>query len=285
VLCLKIPLRRLTLDQRTLLAGLAGLGRAIVIPVIFIPAILGALLFPARAEAQEKVAEGEYHMRGAAQDSGSGKSAMDHWVLYTRKQGGYRLQSEVTSAAGTGAIVIQTEELDDQLSPISITVRLYTREDIKKPFSMLSCRLWTAEIGCKAGNEELILDDSIDQKSPILFAVTSLEHVDLMWMIAGAINRAHFEENKASVPTLVLRDSEDGPELVQTEIDALHADGPDPLEIRGAKVPARRYSFGNSGIKCWLAGSGLLLKMENKEGSIIELEKFKQYKKLVPELP
>jgi hypothetical protein len=259
------------------------LGRAILILVLFIPAILGALLFPPPAAAQDKVAEGEYHMRGASE--GSGKTAMDHWVLYTRKQGGYRLQSEVTSAAGTGAIVIQTEDLDDQLSPTAITIRLYTREDTKKPFLMLSCRLGTGQIGCKAGGEELNLASSIDQKGPILFAVTSLEHVDLMWMMAGAINRAHFEESKASVPTLVLQEGEDGPELAQTEIDVLHAEGPDPLEIHGAKVPARRFSFENSRIKCWLAASGLPLKMENEEGAVIELEKFKQYKKLVPELP
>ncbi|HKD82178.1 MAG TPA: hypothetical protein VKH81_20975 [Candidatus Angelobacter sp.] len=38
-------------------------------------------------------------------------------------------------------------------------------------------------------------------------------------------------------------------------------------------------------MRCWISGSGLLLKMENDAGAVIELENFKQYIKLVPELP
>ncbi len=248
-------------------------------------AILAVFALPAQASAQTKVAEGEYHMRSGG--AGASKSAMDHWILYSRKQGGYRLESEVTAAAGTGVIVIQTEELDDQLNPTVINVRLYTREDTKKPFSALSCRLSVEQVSCKAGGQDLTLSPETDQKGPILLAVTSLEHVDLMWMTAGAINRAHFQDGKANVPTLLLQDGDDGPELAQTEVDVLRDEGADkaPLAIGEAKVPARRYSFENSRLKCWIAPSGLLLKMENEDGAVIELEKFKQYKKLLPELP
>jgi hypothetical protein len=248
-------------------------------------AILAAFALPTRAPAQVKVAEGEYRMRSSGENGAN--STMDHWNLYTRKQGGYRLESEVTSAAGTGVIVIQTEELDDQLNPTSINLRLYTHEDTKKPFSALSCRLSAEQIACKAGGEDLNLAPETDQRGPILFAVNSLDQVDLMWMMASAIHRAHFADGKANVPTLVLQDGEDGPELAQKDVDVLRDEGKDkaPLEIGNAKIPARRYSFANSKLKCWIADSGLLLKMENENGEVIELERFKQYRKLIPELP
>ncbi|HEY7404022.1 MAG TPA: hypothetical protein VIB39_10905 [Candidatus Angelobacter sp.] len=252
---------------------------------LILAAILAVFVWPALSQAQVKVAEGEYHMRGSS--DGGGKRAMDHWILYTRKQGGYRLESEVTASAETGVIVIQTEELDDRLNPTAINLRLYTHENTKKPFSALACLLTAEHIACKAGGLDLPLSGDVDQKSPVLLAVNSLDRVDLMWMIAGAIQRAHFDDGKASVPTLVLRDGEDGPELAQTEIDGLRDEGndKDALAIASARVPVRRYSTSNSKLKCWVAGSGLLLKMENEDGEVIELENFKQYRKLVPELP
>lgn len=253
---------------------------------LILAAILAAFLPPAQSPTQVKVAEGEYSMRGG-DAAGSGKRAMDHWILYARKQGGYRLESEVTSAAATGVIVIQTEELDDQLNPTAINIRLYTRENTKKPFSALACRLSAEQIACKAGGQDLNLSSEVDQKSPILLTVNSLENVDLMWIMAGAVRRARFDDGKANVPTLVLQDGEDGPELAQTEIDVLRDEGDDkdPVAVAGAKVPARRYSLANSKLKCWISGSGLLLRMENEDGAVIELEKFKQYKKQFPELP
>ncbi len=248
-------------------------------------AMLSAFLLTAPARAQEKVAEGEYHMYGVGTLTMGKSSAIDHWILYTRKQGGYRLESEVTAAEGTGVIVIQTEELSEKLNPTAIAIKLYTHDNTKKPFSQLSCHLMAEQIECKAGGRDLGINSETTQKGPILFAVNNLENIDLAWMIAGAINRAHLEEGTVQVPTLVLQEGEDGPELAQTEIDTLHIGDKEPIEIRGAKVPARRYSFDNHSIKCWVADSGLLLKMENEDGSVVQLEKFKQHKKLVPELP
>jgi len=251
--------------------------------LLVLMAILTAFVPP--EPAQTKVAEGEYHMRSSA--DGGGNRAMDRWILYTRKQGGYRLESEVTSAAETGVIVIQTEELDDQLNPTAINLRLYTHENTRKPFSMLGCLLSAEQIACMSGDQELPLSTEVDQKSAMLLAVNSLDRVDLMWMMAGAIQRAHFEDGKANVPTLVLQDGEDGPQLAQTDVDVLRDEGKDkdPLAIGETKIPVRRYSLANRKFKCWTAGSGLLLKMENEAGAVIELEKFKQYRKLVPELP
>ncbi|HEX4604982.1 MAG TPA: hypothetical protein VH724_13370, partial [Candidatus Angelobacter sp.] len=199
--------------------------------------------------------------------------------------GGYRLETEVTAAAGTGVIVIQTEELDEHLNATAIAIKLYTKENTKKPFSSLMCQLAAEQIACKSGGQELNINSETNTKGPILFAVTNLEHIDLAWMMAAAINRAHLEEGTVQVPTLVLQDGEEAPELNQTDIDVLHAGARETLEIRGVKVPARRYSFENSQIKCWVADSGLLLKMENEDGTVVELAKFKQYRKLVPELP
>jgi hypothetical protein len=246
--------------------------------------LLSAWLLTVPVSGQEKVAEGEYHLRtGTAENSSN--TVIDHWILSTRKQGGYRLETEVTAAAGTGVIVIQTEELNEQLNPIAITVKLYTKENTRKPFSQLACHLDAEQIACKSGGQELNINSETAKKGPILFAVTNLEHTDLAWMMAAAINRAHLEEGTVQVPTLVLQDGEEAPELNQTDIDVMHADGKNPVEIRGVKVPARRFTFDNSKIKCWIADSGLLLKMENEDGSVVELAKFKQYKKLVPELP
>jgi hypothetical protein len=248
-------------------------------------AMLGAVLLAAPAYAQEKVAEGEYHMYGVGTLTMGKSSAIDHWILYTRKQGGYRLESEVRSVEGTGVIVIQTEELNEKLNPTAIAIKLYTKDNTKKPFSQLACHLTAEQIECKAGGQDLGINSETTQKGPILFAVNTLENIDLAWMMAAAINRAHLEEGAVQVPTLVLQDGEEGPELAQTEIDTLHIGDKETVELHGAKIPARRYSFDNHSIKCWIADSGLLLKMENEDGSVIELQKFKQYKKLVPELP
>jgi hypothetical protein len=271
MLCSKRLLTETQVKQRILMARI-------------LLALLGALLMAAPASAQEKVAEGEYHLRSGAAE-GSSNIAIDHWILSTRKQGGYRLDAEVTAAAGTGVIVIQTEELNEQLNPTAIAVKLFTRENTKKPFSQLSCHLDAEQIECKSGGQELSINSETAKKGPILFAVTNLEHIDLAWMMAAAIHRAHLEEGTVQVPTLVLQEGEDGPELTQTEIDTLHFGDKEIVEMRGVKVPARRYSFENHSIQCWIANSGLLLKMENEDGSVITLEKFKQYKKLVPELP
>jgi len=246
--------------------------------------LLGAMLLAAPASAQEKVAEGEYHLRtGTAEESSN--TVIDHWILSTRKQGGYHLDAEVTAAAGTGVIVIQTEELNEQLNPTAIAVKLFTRENTKKPFAQLSCHLDAEKIACKSGGLDLNVNSETTKKGPILFAVTNLEHIDLAWMMAAAINRAHLDEGTVQVPTLVLQEGEEGPELAQTEVDTLHVGDKETVEMRGVKIPARRYSFENHSIKCWMANFGLLLKMENEDGSVVELAKFKQYKKLVPELP
>ena len=271
MLCSKRLLRETQVKQRILMARI-------------LLALLDALFITAPASAQEKVAEGEYHLRSGTGEESSNR-AIDHWILSTRKQGGYRLDAEVTAAAGTGVIVIQTEELNEQLNPTAIAVKLFTRENTKKPFAQLACHLDAEQIECKSGGQELSINSETAKKGPILFAVTTLEHIDLAWMMAAAIHRAHLEEGTVQVPTLVLQEGEEGPELTQTEIDSLHAGDKETVEMRGVKIPARRYSLENHSIKCWMANSGLLLKMENEDGSVITLEKFKQYKKLVPELP
>jgi len=244
---------------------------------------LGALLLAAPAAGQEKVAEGEYRLRSSAGEGRS--SAFDHWILYARKQGGYRLESEVTGASATGVTIIQTEELTEQMNPTAIAIKLYTRENTKKPFSQLSCRLTAEEIACQAGGQPLGIRAETSQKGPVLFAITDLEGIDMPWMVAGAISRAHLEEGAAPVPTLLLQDGEEGPELAQKEIDSLHIGDQETVEVRGVKIPARRYSLESHNIQCWIASSGLLLKMQNEDGTVVELEKLKQYKKLIPELP
>ena len=162
-------------------------------------------------------------------------SAIDHWILYSRKQGGYRLESEVTSVGGTGVIVIQTEELNEQLNPTAIAIKLYTKENTKKPFSQLSCHLTAEQIECKAGGQDLGINSETEQKGPILFAINNLENIDLAWMMAAAINRAHLQEGAVHVPTLVLQDGEEGPELAQTEIDTLHAGDKETVEVHGGE--------------------------------------------------
>jgi hypothetical protein len=244
---------------------------------------LSALLLALPAGAQEKVAEGEYRLRSATSEGRS--MAFDHWVLYARKQGGYRLESEVTGASSTGVTIIQTEELTEQMNPTAIAIKLYTRENTRKPFSQLSCRLTAEQIQCQAGGQPLSIRAETSQKGPVLLAITDLEGIDMPWMVAGAISRAHLEEGAAPVPTLLLQDGEEGPELAQKEIDSLHIGDQETVEVRGVKVRARRYSLENHSIQCWIANAGLLLKMENEDGSVVELEKFKQYKKLIPELP
>jgi hypothetical protein len=274
MLCFEIGSRRFQLIQGTLIQGT-------LIQKTWIVA-LSVLLLALPAGAQEKVAEGEYRLRSAASEGRS--TAFDHWILYARK-GGYRLESEVTGASATGVTIIQTEELTEQMNPTAIAIRLYTRENTKKPFSQLSCRLTAEQIECQAGGQPLSIRAETSQKGPVLLAITDLEGIDMPWMVAGAISRAHLEEGAAPVPTLLLQDGEEGPELAQKEVDNLHIGDQETVEMRGVKVRARRYSLENHSIQCWIAGSGLLLKMQNEDGSVVELEKLKQYKKLIPELP
>src|SRR5262249_45933662 len=146
---------------------------------------LSALLLGLPAGAQEKIAEGEYYMHNAGSEGRT--VAFDHWILYTRKQGGYRLESEVTAARGKGGIGIQTEELTEQMNPTAITIKLYTRENTKKPFSQLSCRLTAEQIECQSGGQPLSIKTETSQKGPVLLAINDLEGIDMPWMLAGAI--------------------------------------------------------------------------------------------------
>jgi len=261
---------------------------------LFRPAVLAVfaailVVSPRLQAADEKVAEGDYQLTNTSPEGDERNTTIDHWTLFALKSGGFRLEAEVTAATGTGVRVRQTEVLNEHLVPVSLTIRMYTTEDKKaKAFSSVQCHIANQRLGCRGLGDEEGTSPEIELNGPFLFALPNPDSTDFAWSLANIINLAHLEgdESQANVPTLVFQESEsEGMELAQTDSDVLHFVGSETLKYKGSDVTTRHYRFENNHMDCWTTTSGLLLQMQSPDGMRVELQNFKQFKKVFPDLP
>lgn len=265
--------------------------------------------------AQEKVAEGQYQMRGVTTTK-----PLTRWVLFAAPSGGYHLRSEIEQQAATMRVA-QIEELNDQFVPTAIGYELYRGEqkfpDI--PDITASCAI-SDRVVCTgvAGNERAVSSAPYTPTGPFWVWMEGLFSLDMPWLFDGALNMAHPGTGKAKFNTLVVSGGtgvligdavnvaalEKVKKAGQTltvvapskpipwsfrseEGSSLEFIASEQVEVNGMKVAVKHYSSSQRSASggFWITDSGLIIKMALSGDSAFVLAGFKQYRKIIPELP
>jgi hypothetical protein len=112
--------------------------------------------------------------------------------------------------------------------------------------------------------------------------------LDMPWLIGGGINMARLEEGEVSLATITVSGGGDeGWELTADEEGPLKFAGKENVDISGMAIAAKHYVLKSDkeSMDLWITDSGLVLKMQSVEQIAFVLANYKQYKKLIPELP
>jgi len=243
--------------------------------------------------------------------------AASKWVLY-RSSGGYKLESEIDNHAA-GLRVMQVEELTDGLVPTSLAYEFY-RTGNSAPGAVSKCDIAAAAVTCRGNSEKERTATSAPYKinGPFLIRMEGKFSQDVPWLWAGALNMAHPEKGKTSIKTLVVTGGttvlindlvglaaleklkQPGQSVTEVvpgapvpwkfnseEESPLELVGTETMDLNGTKVSVKHYApvnrKGQAGF--WITDSGLLIKYAMGASSSYSLANYKQYKKLVSELP
>lgn len=268
--------------------------------------------------AQDKVAEGEYEMRGVSAKGPVAKTAT-RWVLTSKSSGGYHLESEIQGQPA-GMRVVQIEDLDERLVPTAIGYQLY-RKDQKDAGITAKCDFTTGVVVCtgNSGKDRADASRPYRPKGPFWLWMEGLFSLDMPWLLDGAVSMAQLRSGKASIATLtvsggsgvMIGDAVSVAKLKEVQrpgqtLTVIAPDKPIPwdfssdedttlefaatesVDLNGVKVAARHYVYGNAEkpMDLWIAGSGFLIRLAGGEetGDFV-LVNYKQYEKLIPELP
>jgi hypothetical protein len=284
-----------------------------------IAAALVSTLCGRELPAQEKLAEGEYQVQLVSAAGVPKAKTATRWVLYSNTSGGYRLRSEYVKMPA-GMRVVQVEELDRRLAPTMIGYELY-RNNEKEPGIVVRCEVLKSAVTCGGEFEGKPVPASSPYKQEGAFWLwmEGLFALDMPWLIDGTVNMAHLEKGTAKVPTIsvlggtavligdavnvaklkavrglgekltvIAPDKPVNWDLYSDEESLLELVDTTTVDVDGTKVAAKHYTFKNGGqpMDLWITESGLLIKMSGT-GDRLEwaLANYKQYKKLIPELP
>jgi hypothetical protein len=89
------------------------------------------------AFAQDRIVEGEYQIQPSPHSGASEAKTVTRWILYGTFSGHLRLESEIQGQP-IGMRLVQIEELNDHLMPVSIGYELY-REAQSAPSTTATC--------------------------------------------------------------------------------------------------------------------------------------------------
>jgi hypothetical protein len=270
--------------------------------------------------AQEKVAEGQYQMRGVTSSGTPSTKTLTRWALFAAPSGGYHLRSEIEQQAASIRIP-QIEELNNRFVPTAIGYELYRGEqkfpDI--PDVTASCAI-SSSVVCTgvAGNEHAVPSVPYTPSGPFWVWMEGLFSLDMPWLFDGALNMAHPGTGKAKINTLVVSGgtgvmigdavnvaalekvkkpgqtltvvapSKPIPWSFRSEDESsLEFIASEQVELNGMKVAVKHYGSNHRGASegVWITDSGLIIKMALSENSGFVLAGFKQYRKIIPELP
>ncbi|HXA83582.1 MAG TPA: hypothetical protein VNZ47_00805 [Candidatus Dormibacteraeota bacterium] len=267
------------------------------------------------ALSQSKVAEGEYQMLAK---SGSPGKISSRWVLYGKSDGGYHLSSEIQNVPG-GMRVIQLEDLDSQLVPVTIAFELYPKNETQ-PAVRLACAVVKTSVSCRGDDSAkgaAPVSSAYDVQGPFIFWLRDLAFFDIGWQMSGGLNMMHSMPAKtAALKTLLVTggsaliltdklniaavEAVKGPNQTVTAITpekytewefesdeetSLVTLGKEEIRIDGKKITATHYSVKNRDegpTDFWMA-AGLLVKMTDRESAEFVLNNYRQYKTLIPE--
>jgi hypothetical protein len=257
---------------------------------LWIAALLACRLSGLPALTQDKVAEGEYEGRAVLDSGTTSARKASRWTLQSKGQGGYRLRSEILGPADMQGKIFQTEELNEKLVPTMIGYEAYMKEH-KKAIGDMSCTFANALVTCHGRFDQgAFTCKPYKYVEPFWFWVDNLFVIDMPWLIGGAVNMAHLEEGKVPLSVVTIAGGGKG---VDCDL-SLEEEGPlefvaaERLEVAGTRVAVKHYRLSSKGtpIDLWTTDSGIVIKLSDAdEGLVYVLVNYKQYKKLIPELP
>jgi hypothetical protein len=272
------------------------------------------------AGAQEKVAEGQYQMRSVTAAGTPATKTLTRWSLFAAQSGGYHLRSEIEQQAAS-IRVAQIEELDNHFVPTAIGYELYRGEQKFPEIPNITARCTISNsVVCTgvAGNERAVPSAPYTPKGPFWMWMEGLFSLDMPWLFDGAVNMAHPGTGKAKINTLVVsggtgvmigdavnvavleRVKKPGQTLTvvapdkpipwsfrSAEESSFEFVASEQVEVNSTKVAVKHYSSSqrNTSGGLWITDSGLIIRMALGEGSSFILVGFKQYRKIIPELP
>lgn len=255
----------------------------------WIASLLACGLFGHPAVAQDKVAEGEYE--GRVVDAGALSSrTSSRWTLHSTRSGGYLLRSEIIGPSDMQGKFVQVEELNEKLVPTAIGYEVYLKGQ-KHAFAAIKCEFVNDSIICRMRSEEgAFACKPFKHTGPFWFWVDNLFVIDLPWLTGGAANMAHLEKGKVPLSVVSVAGGGKGKDcdLSSEDEGTLEFVATESLEVAGTKVAVKHYSLrsGSEPIDLWTTESGVMIKLSYAdEGLDFVLVNYKQYKKLIPELP
>jgi hypothetical protein len=263
--------------------------------ISWIAALLACGLFGYPIVAQDKVGEGEYEARVVDTGVLSGRTT-SRWTLHSKRSGGYLLRSEIVGPSDMQGKFLQVEELNKNLVPTAIGYELYLK-DQKHAIAADKCEFVNDSITCRVRSVEgAFACKSYKHIGPFWFWVDNLFAIDLPWLMGGAVNMAHLEKGMVPLSVITLGGNGTGVDCDITSEDEglLEFIAAEILEVTGTKVAVKHYSLKSGGSKpidldttdLWITESGIMIKLSDaNEGLDFVLVNYRQYKKLIPELP
>jgi hypothetical protein len=244
--------------------------------------------------AQTIVAEGEYEGRVTPATERSSARTATRWTLYRKSPKSYTLKSEIVGPPDAQGKIFQVEELDETLAPSAIGYEAYEKGQVK-PIATSSCKFTQGAIDCRMHTPEGDAGCNRHQEErPFWFWIEDMFSLDLPWSFGGVVNMAHLEKGKTPMFVLTLGGgSKDAPcDLTSEQEGSIEFVGIESIDFPGAKVTVKRYRFldgptqkNSEPIDVTIAGPGIVVKISGTEGLEFILTNYKQYEKLIPELP
>jgi hypothetical protein len=264
---------------------------------------------------QEKVAEGEYWVEGTAPSGAPQAIRATHWTVYEKSPGHFRLESECEKHPA-GLRVVQTEDLTDRFVPTTIGYELY-RKDQAIPSISATCDFASGALVCtgNAGKDQASPSAPYKPQGAFVPWIEGLSSLDLPWLMAGALNMAQWDKGRAQIETLIVSGGSGvmigdalnmaalqstgkpitfvGPDkptpwsFSSADRESLQFIASETAELQGEKVAVKHYASTDSKEQggMWITDSGLLTKMTAQENLSFVLKSYKQYRKIIPELP
>ncbi len=264
---------------------------------------------------QEKVVEGEYWVEQAPKSGTAEAKTVTNWVVYEKSPGYFRLDSEIENQPA-GMRVVQIEELTDRFVPTSIGYDLY-RKDQQIPSISAICDFTSGALVCTGNSGKDQASPSTPYKPNGAFWpwMEGLGALDLPWLLAGAVNMAHWDKGTAEITTLVVSGGSgvmigDAVNIAKLQaigkpLTVIAPDKPIPwsfrsgeetsfefvasetMELNGKKIAVKHYSFTDHEKQgdIWITDSGLLTKLTAGGNFSFVLRNYKQHRKIIPELP
>ena len=190
---------------------------------------------------------------------------------------------------------MQVEELNEKLVPKAIGYEVYLKNQ-KQAFATMKCDFAADSIMCRVRSEKDMegAKGTFDCKShkhvgPFWFWVDNFFVMDFPWLTSSAVNMASLKNGKVPLSVVTFEGGR-GEDCVSAEDDGvLEFVATESLEVGGTKVGVSHYSLKSGDSKpfdLWTTESGVVIKLSDEdEGLDFVLANYKQYKKLIPELP